>query len=73
MSFKNLKILLKFEIVFQNKIIKKQYLDKDAPFSQNSDKLEEIFDDLGIPIIDRIAKDITYNDGFEIMKLIFFD
>jgi len=37
------------------------YLDKDAPFSQNSDKLEEIFDDLGIPIIDRIAKDITYN------------
>jgi len=36
-------------------------LDKDAPFSQNSDKLEEIFDDLGIPIIDRIAKDITYN------------
>ena len=44
-------------------------MDKNAPFSQNSDKLEEIFDDLGIPIIDKIAKDITYNDGLKYSAL----
>lgn len=38
-----------------------KYLDKDAPFAQNSDALEEIFNDLDIPLVDSIAKTITYN------------
>ena len=35
-------------------ILDKKYLDKNAPFSQNSDRLEEIFDELNITILDDI-------------------
>jgi hypothetical protein len=37
------------------------YLDKTAPFSQNSDALEQIFDELNLDLVDSIAKEITYN------------
>ena len=38
-----------------------KYLDKHAPFSQNAEALEEIFNNLDISIFDAIAKKITYN------------
>ncbi|CBY18873.1 unnamed protein product [Oikopleura dioica] len=36
-------------------------LDKSAPFSQNSDGLDQIFEDIGLDKVDEIAKEITYN------------
>ncbi|CAG5106291.1 Oidioi.mRNA.OKI2018_I69.chr1.g2776.t1.cds [Oikopleura dioica] len=36
-------------------------LDKKAPFSQNSEGLDDIFDQIGIDKVDEIAKEITYN------------
>ena len=38
-----------------------KYLDKNAPFAQNSDALQEILNELDIEVIDSIAKTITYN------------